>query len=256
MKYEKHPRIEGKYQCTQCTYGRKDGRSRQAVSKHHDKMHLDAAEEPEISPVDDSTLTVEEGSEEVKINSEEAGEFTPSDPDWLRIDSGEEEGTPEVASIPTPVKGMLRGLQGAMNTNEWSVDEMKHFFKHQAKMVRFLFSGVVDPLVGYWGKGVTGDSTWSIERTPEEWEMTEEITAQWMEYRGVTVPLNPDILMVGCVGALYVPPIMKARKNADPNRPKWSPFGWLSKWRARRSIRKALAENPLNDREATYGLEP
>ena len=123
-------------------------------------------------------------------------------------------------------------------------------------MVRFLFSGVVDPLVGYWGKGVTGDSTWAIKRTEDEWQMTEEIVAQWMEYRGVSVPINPDILMVGCIGALYVPPIMTARKNADPNRPKWKPLSWFSRWKARRSIRKALSENPHNDAEATYGLEP
>ena len=183
-------------------------------------------------------------------------EFTASDPEWLTIGSDETVGEPEVASIPPPVKGMLRGLQGAMNASEWSIEEMKHFFKHQAKMVRFLFSGVVDPLVSYWGKGVTGDSEWAIKRTDEEWEMTEEITAQWMEYRGISVPLNPDILMVGCVGALYVPPIMSARKNADPNRPKWKPFAWFSKWTSRRAIRRALAENPHNDEGATYGLEP
>jgi hypothetical protein len=256
-KYEKHPRIKGKYQCPLCDYGRKNGRSRQAVSKHFDQKHG----EPEIAPESvteatepsDATHTAEEvieATDDVKTQSED---YNPSEPEWLTIEREESEGEPQVGSIPSPVRGVLKGLQGAVNASEFTVTEMREFFKHQAKMVRYLFSGVLDPLVSWWGKGVTSNPEFAISRTEEEWRMTEEITAQWMEYRGVTVPLNPDVLMIGCVGALYVPPI---RKNADPTRPKWNPLGWLTRWRQRRAIRRGLKENPLNDMEATYGLEP
>ena len=260
-KYEKHPRIDGKFQCVECGYGRKKGRSRQAVSKHFDRKHdtpeiLSESATEAIEP-SEATHTAEEVIEDVPDGKTESEEFIPSEPEWLTVEKDEEgSNPPKVGSIPPPVRGVLKGLQGAVNASEFTVTEMREFFKHQAKMVRYLFSGVLDPLVSWWGKGVTSDPTFAISRTDEEWKMTEEITAQWMEYRGISVPLNPDVLMIGCVGALYVPPFMEIRKNADPSRPKWNPLGWISRWRQRRAIRRGLAENPLNDVEATYGLEP
>ena len=257
-KYEKHPFDKGKYQSTVSNYGhgKGNGKSRQAVSKHYDKFtaenepSIEAPSEPENEPVV-GTDQIEDF--DVKMQSEE---FNPSEPEWLRVERDEEGGDPEVGSIPLPVRGVLKGLQGAVNASEFTVTEMREFFKHQARMVRFFLSGVVDPLVSWWGKGVTSDPTYAIKRTSEEWKMTEEITAQWMEYRGVSVPLNPDILMVGCIGALYAPPIAEIRKNADPTRPKRGPLAIFQRWRQRRTLRRALNENPHNDAEATYGLEP
>ena len=259
-KYEKHPFDDGKYQSTVSNYGhgKGNGKSRQAVSKHYDKFTAEqdievilAPSEPQLDEVVGEDL---EGDVEVKMQSDD---YTPSDPEWLTIGREEESGSePEVGSIPLPVKGVLKGLQGAVNASEFSMSEMREFFKHQARMVRFFLSGVVDPLVSWWGKGVTQNPEYAIKRTEDEWAMTEEITAQWMEYRGVSVPLNPDILMIGCMGALYAPPIAEIRAKADPNRPKRGPLALFRRWKQRRAIRRGLAENPLNDEVATYGLEP
>ena len=272
-KYEKHPFDKGKYQCTVSDYGhgKGNGKSRQAVSKHHDKFlkaqeaALEAAQEPLDYEWDDLPSDTIGRESDVKIQSDtepygfsdgewEGGQDGPTftEPDWMNIDVEDDSGEPEVQSIPDPVKSTLRGLQNAVGqAGPRGQSELKAFFAHQAKMARFFLSGVVDPLVSWWGKGVTADESYSIQRSEDEWKMTEQITAQWMEYRGVAVPLNPDILMVGCLGALYIPPIMNIQKNRDPNRPRRGPLALLRKWRQRRAIRRALSENPLNDEEAT-----
>lgn len=255
-RYEKHPRIKGKYQCTVCDYGHKDGRSRQAVSKHFKQAHENSeAQTPEHKGEDDTLVLDPEalGSfTSLQRNDEEIREIDTDikEPEWLSVDFNDDEGA-LVQSIPSPVKGLISSLSKHHDPDKPRTKaEAKAWFKQQARMVRFFLSGVADPLVSWWGRGVMANPDFKITRSAEEWAMTEDVTAQWLEYRGITVPVNPDVLMVGTLGALYLPPIGHVMKNRDPTRPRKSIGGIFQRWRQRRAIRKALRDNPLTDPES------
>lgn len=249
-RYEKHPYDKGKYQCTVCTYGhgKGNGKSRQAVSSHFKRHHEDSeAQTPEIKskPEKEPSFTSLQNNEE-KVEVED---LTIEEPEWLSVDFGDGEEA-MVQSIPSPVKGLINSLSKYHDPEKPRTKaEAKAWFKQQAKMVRFFLSGVVDPFVSWYGKGVMANPDFKVSRNESEWAMTEEVTAQWLEYRGVTVPVNPDVLMVGMLGALYVPPMAHIRKNRDPTRPKRSIGGIFQRWKQRRAIRKALRENPMTDAE-------
>ena len=107
-RYEKHPRLKDKYQCTVCDYGHKEGRSRQSVSKHFKQAHEDSEaqtpevkSEPEESPSFTSLQKDEEKVEEVDLGIEE--------PEWLSVDFGDG-AEAMVKSIPSPVKGLISSL--------------------------------------------------------------------------------------------------------------------------------------------------
>lgn len=248
-RYEKHPTDENKYQCTACEYGhgKGNGKSRQSVSKHFKKAHEDGPSQIDEKPPNLTSL--QDNVEPVYTEQP-----TENEPEWLSIDFGDG-AEAMVQSIPSPVKGLLSSLAKNHDPEKPRTRaEAKLWFQQQARMVRLFLSGVVDPLVSWWGRGVMANPDFKISRSPDEWTMTEDITAQWLEYRGVVVPINPDVLMIGTLGALYVPPMAHITRNRDPNRPKKSVRGIFARWRARRAIRKALRDNPTNEADLTdYG---
>ena len=82
-----------------------------------------------------------------------------------------------------------------------------------------------------------------IERNEDEWKMVESITEQWLHYRGIVIPVSPDMIMVGCLSAMYVPPIAHVYRNKSPNRR----GGFFKRWRQRRAMKKAMKRGEIED---------
>lgn len=216
-RYVKHELDEGKYACSECDYGhgQGNGKSRQAVSNHHKKAHRETVEEIEISPSDPPL------EEEISFS-------------WLDYDMPEVEDDSTVATSPL-ADTILRGALANENELPKSPKALKEFYRQQGKMMRWLFSGFVDPLFSWWGRGVMADPDFEIKRSSSDWELFEDASASWLEYRGLTVPLTPDVVMLGTVATFYAPVVVKVRAKRDPNR-----TSWFQRWRARRAVRKAL----------------
>lgn len=244
-KYEKHKTDEGKYQSTIDRYGhgKGNGKSRQAVTKNHDKV---TAAMPILEPDIPEPVKVveevkeEETTEEVKEVAEE-----PEKPEWLNVEfDGSDMGDEKVQSIPSPVKGLLATMSGQADPNAIKTPaQVQAWYAQQARLVRFALAGVVDPIFSWWGKAITADENFIIERSHEEWEMTEAITEQFLAYNQISFMVSPNLLMGGMLGALYIPPVIKMQRQRDPNRVGF--FGRImSKWKRRRALKKALKENP------------
>ena len=216
-RYIKHELDEGKYACSECDYGHGhgNGKSRQAVSNHHKKAHREAVEEIEITPSDPPL------EEDVSFS-------------WLDYDMPEVEDDSTVATSPL-ADTILRGALANESELPKSPKALKEFYRQQGKMMRWLFSGFVDPLFSWWGRGVMADPDFEIKRSSSDWELFEDASASWLEYRGLTVPLTPDVVMLGTVATFYAPVVVKVRAKRDPNR-----VSWFQRWRARRAVRKAL----------------
>lgn len=221
MKTEKRP--DGKYQCPDCDYGHDGGRSRQAVTKHWNKAHGSDAET--IENIDADPLL-----EDPKPEKLDDG------PEWLRF--GETEQAEEVDETTVSVSPLASTLLRGMVSDEEppnSPKAMKEYYQQQGKMMRWIFSGFVDPLFAWYGRGVTADDTFAIERSASDWTLFEDAASNWCEYRGVSVPVTPDIVMIGTVASFYAPVVTKIHRQRDPSKPSL----WR-RWKARRAVRKAL----------------
>ena len=222
-RYIKHEVDDGKFACPECDYGHGEGngKSRQAVSTHHKKTHEETEKSTETPP-----LEVEET-------------FS-----WLDYDLPDELDDATVQTIPladTILRGALEGEKAVPK----SPKALKEFYKQQGKMMRWLFSGFVDPLVSWWGRGVMADDSFTIKRSSSDWELFEDASANWLEYRGLSVPLTPDVVMLGTVASFYAPVVVQVRAKRDPNR-----RSWFQRWRARRAVRKALKREEVERDEA------
>lgn len=221
MKTEKRP--DGKYQCPDCDYGHDGGRSRQAVTKHWNKAHGPDAEK--IENIDADPLL-----EDPKPEKLDDG------PEWLRF--GETEQVDEADETTVSVSPLASTLLRGMVSDEEppnSPKAMKEYYQQQGKMMRWIFSGFVDPLFAWYGRGVTADDTFAIERSASDWTLFEDAASNWCEYRGVSVPVTPDIVMIGTVASFYAPVVTKIHRQRDPSKPSL----WR-RWKARRAVRKAL----------------
>jgi hypothetical protein len=243
-KYEKHATDKGKYQSTIDEYGHGigNGKSRQAVSKNHNKIidsqGVTVAEAVEV-PDSESEPNVIESEPDVSIPSPE-----PPTPDWLNIEFDGSEVDEQVQSIPAPIRGLLGAMSGQMDPHAVKTPaQMQAWYAQQARLVRYFLAGIADPALSWWARGITANPEFTIERSHQEWEMTEAVTEQFLHHNQISVMVNPNLLMGGMMAALYVPPVVKAVRERDPNR-KGVVGGWLQRWRQRRAIRKALKENP------------
>ena len=197
-KYEKHDFDDGKYQCPVCEYGHGEGngKSRQAVSAHHTKAHSQKSEEIPLDPP-------------LEADNPKS---------WLDYEMPEVDEQATVSTAPL-ADTVLRGALASEQSVPKSPKALKEFYRQQGKMMRWLFSGFVDPIFSWWGRGVMADPDFEIKRSSSDWELFEDASANWLEYRGLTVPLTPDVVMLGTVAT---------RKS------------WFQRWKARRAVRKAL----------------
>jgi len=247
-KYILHASDEKKYQCPLCDYaqGEGNGKSRQAVSGHFNKIHGEKSEVPFTLPTSDvATENLHETSPSPPLESEDDVLEIEEDeiPDWYSVDFGEETTNAPTASIPHAAMGFLEAMgKGAPKGK--SVSAMKAWFAQQAKVVRWGFAGILDPLISWWGKGTMMDPSFNIERTEKEWSMMENITSEWLEYRQISLPITPDVMMIGCVGAMYAPVIVKVQRNRHPSKKGVGVFKRFKAWRIQRRMKKV---NPLNE---------
>ena len=216
MKAQK--REDGKYQCPECDYGHDGGRSRQAVTKHYNKHHLKECEESTSDPL-------------LETENQES-----SEPEWLRFDETPktEDDDSETVSVSPIASTLLRGMVSDAEPPK-SAKALKEYYQQQGKMIRWIFSGLVDPLLGWYGRGVTADENFEVKRSESDWALFEDASANWCEYHGMSVPVTPDVVMAGTVATFYAPVLAKISRRRDPSRP-----SIFKRWRQRRALRKAL----------------
>ena len=227
-KYVKHPTDERKFHCPLCDYGvgEGEGKSRQAVSAHFNSTH----KENEKSP---STPTLEaDNVESLKVEEK-------SKPDWLKFDMTDEETDVETISISPLAQSFIKGLSKE-GRDPSTPKELKQYYQHQGKMLTWIFTGVIDPLVSWYGKTITTDPSFNVARSNADVQILEETSSQWLEYRQISLPVTPDIVMAATVGSLYIPAFHKIHKNRDPSRP-----SLFKRWRQRRALKKALKKERI-----------
>jgi len=228
-KYEKNPDDDGKYQCPVCAYGSgpDGGRSRAAVSRHFNATHGD--DSPPITSIFNGEEKPSEGPT-VAESKTEASEG----PAWLDFDLGASDEEAATVSLHTAARATIEGVM----RNPESIrgeKELSEFYTQQARMLRWVFKGGVDPALEWWARAVTTDEKFTIKRSSSDWELFEDVAKAWLEYRQIALPITPDFVMVGTLGAFYVPVLAKVRAKRDPNRPTM-----LKRWRKRRAMRRAL----------------
>lgn len=245
-KYEKHSTDDGKFQSNVDEYGHGmgNGKSRQAVSKNYDKI-IDTLGQT-VAEAERPAETEPEPIEEEGPVAE--GEMPPA-PEWLNVEFDASGDAEQVESIPAPIRGLLATMSGQTDPQAVKTPaQIQAWYAQQARLVRYFLAGVVDPAVTWWGRGITADPDYKLERSHQEWEMTEAITEQFLTHNQISVMVNPNLLMGGMIAALYVPPVVKIVKARDPNRTGMV-GGFFQRWKSRRAIKKALKENPHLTRE-------
>ena len=239
-RYIPHPTEPNKYSCSECEYGLDKGVSRQSVNTHFKREHT--APEPvpdEVEEEPDST-TVNDSVSEPTI-----------EPEWMTVGDSEE-GEVTFTSLPAPAKGALKFFSQNREVPSGS-KSLKAFYEKQGRMLTWFARGVLDPLMTMYGRGVMGErgKDFTIKRSKDEWKLFEGIATEWVEYREISIPVNPDLLMIGCVGAFYVPPLKAISSQRDPEKP--SLWGRLKRrvatWRLRRLHQKQGVEHFERDNQ-------
>jgi hypothetical protein len=148
-------------------------------------------------------------------------------------DTPQSEDDADVVSVSPVASTLLRGM---VNDDEkpTSAKGMKEYYRQQGKMVRWIFSGLVDPLLSWYGRGVTASPDFQIKRDESDWILFEDASTNWCEYHSMSVPVTPDIVMLGTVASFYAPALTKIHRQRDPSRP-----SIFKRWRMRRALKKA-----------------
>lgn len=191
----KHPTDEGKYQSTLDSYGhgKGNGKSRAAVYKHNKKISKPGSEVVEPSVEKEDFVKTEEPT------SQNPTEF--DDVSWL-----DEEPDSVKSTIPRAIRGIATGEQ--MTAAQRAT---------QGQLVRWGYMGL-DRGITHWGRGVTGNEDYVLERSMGDYDALEGATMHWMDSRGIGINLSPGIVLTTVIGAAYVPPVTNIVRNADPNR--------------------------------------
>ena len=226
-KYEKHEFDENKYQCPKCDYGHGEGngKSRQGVSIHYKKHHQENVIIDEIPPIEDEKIET----------------FDDSKPEWLDFDMSNEEDDSSTVSVSPLASTLLRGMVSDEEVPK-SAKAMKEYYRQQGKMMRWIFSGFVDPIFAWWGRAVTTNEDFDVKRTSSDWELFEDASSNWLEYHGMSIPVTPDMVMAGTIATFYVPVITSVHRQRDPSR-----MSFFKKWRTRRALKKALKNKRVEE---------
>jgi len=249
-KYEKNP--DGKFQCPLCDYGHGpgNGKSRQSVSKHYNKVHLEA--ELQAEPVNQPTAEApaEATAEEIPISYE--FEEADEEPTWLSAGVLEADEVPiKPSPMSSPVKGFLKSLNkeaGVKKGKKKSKAELQAWNQQQARLVRWGYV-CIDRLVVWWGRGVLEDPSWDITRSEDEWKIMEASTTAFLDHHNMSIPVNPDVVFIATLAGAYGPPIRHVAKNGKKKVLSWK--NPIKAWFARRKLKKmakAREEGEVFDR--------
>ena len=219
---EPHPIDEGRWQATFSEYGHGEGqgKSRNAVYKHakslRKKGQFPEAEMPTVE-ISSETEKKSEKSSNSKRDTESRSNYTKSaepdfvqndgdsDPNWDSIEWADDEPDEPVQTrtIPKPLSDVAKGKQMEVNADA------------MASMIRFGYVAL-DRMVTHWGRGTMNDSTWTLERLPEDYDALEASTVAMLNHYGIEVPMSPVLVWGATVGAAYGPPIVYVQRHADP----------------------------------------
>jgi len=155
-------------------------------------------------------------------------------PDWYSFDMSQDEEDPATISISPGAATVLKN----MHSNPDSVTspaQLKDFYAQQARMMKWVFKGAVDPLFGWYGRAITADSTFAITRSSSDWKLFEDVSASWLAYREIQLPITPDIIMGGTILSMYAPVLAKVNRKRSPDKP-----SLFKRWRTKKMLKKAL----------------
>jgi len=194
----KHPTDAGKYQSTLDDYGhgKGNGKSRAAVYKHNKK-------------ISETTITIEEpasNTDNDKIEDFVKEETVSQNVEFDDVSWLEEEPDAVKSTIPRAIRGIATGTE--MTAAQRAT---------QGQLVRWGYMGL-DRGITHWGRGVTGNEEYVLERSRGDYDALEGATMHWMDSRGIGINLSPGLVLTTVIGAAYVPPVTKIVRNADPNR--------------------------------------
>lgn len=203
---EKHPIDEGKYQSTYNTYGhgKGNGKSRAAVYKHF--KTLDKKDDIFVKGGDDLTNPTTQKQTEKVVESEDDYTKTDSfsDISWLSDDELDD----MIPTIPKPIRALAAGDVAGMSAAQRAT---------QTQLINWGFIGV-DRGITHWGRGVTGQEEWSINRHPSDYEAMTGATQHLMDENGISINLNPTLVWGTVMAAAYVPPVTYVARNSDKTR--------------------------------------
>lgn len=248
---EKHPHDENKYQSTFNDYGHGpgNGKSRNAVYKHHKKWIQTESEsdfvQSESKPQTEEADFVQSDSVNIDKDSTPEPDFVQDkSSEWGSISWADDEGTePQPRTIPKPLADVAKGKMKKVSTEA------------TGQMVRFGYVGL-DRMLTHWGRGVMSNPAWAVERSPQDYDALESSTVALLAHYGIEVPLSPLMVWGATVGAAYGPPVMYVRKNADPNRIKGRflrrLFGRLNVFKRRKKPRPMPTQNQGDDDEIRF----
>ena len=141
-----------------------------------------------------------------KTHSNESDKIENTD-DFVSTEWADAGSVPKAKKIKEPLKDMATGTVSQIN------------LKAQSHIIRAGFIGL-DRLVTHWGRGVTGNKEWEINRSDEDLDTLQDSTMQLLDYYEVSIPVTPPMIWAVTVGNAYAPPVMEVMKNRDPNRKK------------------------------------
>ena len=232
---EKHPTDSGKYQSTIDDYGhgKGNGKSRAAVYKHNKKVIGKTS-----VPIKESNSQIEE---EKKVDFVKDEENTSQNVEFDDVSWLEEEPDSVRSTIPRAIRGIATGTE--MTAAQRAT---------QGQLVRWGYMGL-DRGITHWGRGVTGNEEYVLERSRGDYDALEGATMHWMDSRGIGINLSPGLVLTTVIGAAYMPPVTNIVRNADPNRRGLylysirrflsSPMRWFRNRRNRRVQVPVIPEN-------------
>lgn len=241
-KVERHPHDSEKYQSTFDSYGhgKGNGKSRNAVYKHHKKfLKLQDEKTDFVKKEEKSEPEISQNQQEIPIWEEPISQNQQEEfEDWGSVEwDSEEEGEVIPNTIPNPIR--------AMNSEESALD-----FESTKRMSRFGFI-LLDKLISKWGQGVMNNPEWVLKRSPSDYDALEQSTVAVMNHYGIRIPVSPLLVFGATVSAAYIPPLNYVRKNADPNRKRRGIFSRLNPFnRKKKNTQNQLnVEGELNETE-------
>lgn len=216
---EPHETDEGKWQAVFSNYGHGvgKGKSRQSVYKQFKKFK-DQSLLDEVSQSTGSEPSPS-GTDESSSDMDPVGTSPDLESTWGKMSWAQTEANETI--IPDTIPAAVRGVKGLGNAGKASAGLSRKQKELQGKVARWGFQ-MVDRMVTWYGRGVTGDQSYELQRSERDYDLLEETTTEVLDYYDLSIPVNPMAVWSITVASAYVPPLMEIRKKRDPSKKRWS----------------------------------